>query len=252
MEKVSRPPRHYHLAIPLGGYCEIIMLIPNLTLDNSALLVIDVINSCAQRKYEDSARNIHFNKIRQMVPALSAFITSFKQLGGRVILTTTVPWQESFLPGNINELYRNNAEARYWSQDTTGHAERFYQIPTDGALVITKNSYDAFGNEDLIHALEDMHVRYVVVAGVFGDGCVMASICCGFSKGYHLIIAKDLIETTDDDARQTLQQRLKQRTWPLMYGTTIESRQILAAFSPKKPGVANNTGSDGQRQRRWW
>jgi len=188
------------------------MIIPDLTPDNSALLVIDVITSCTHRKYEDLARNIHYNKIGQMIPTLSAFITSYKQLGGRVILTTTVPWQETYLPENINELYRNNAEARYWSQDSTGHAERFYQIPTDGALVFTKNSYDAFANEDLIHALVDMHIQYVIVAGVFGDGCVMASICGGFSKGYHLIIAKDLIETTDDEARQMLQQHLKQRT----------------------------------------
>jgi nicotinamidase-related amidase len=69
------------------------------------------------------------------------------------------------------------------------------------------------------------------VAGIFGDGCVMASICGGFSRGYHLIIAKDLIETTDDDGRQMLQQQLKNTTWPLMYGTTIESQQILSTFS---------------------
>ncbi len=224
----------------LVGYGEIVMKIPDLAPGNSALLVIDVINSCAQRKYEDLARNIHYDKIRRMIPALSAFITSYKQLGGRVILTTTVPWQESYLPENINELYRNNVDARYWSQDTTGHPERFYRIPTAGALVITKNSYDAFANEDLIRALKDMHVRDVIVAGIFGDGCVMASICGGFSKGYHLIIAKDLIETTDDAARQILQQQLKQRTWPLMYGMTIESQQILAAFSRGMPAVANS------------
>ena len=165
-----------------------------------------------------------------MIPALSNFITSYKHLGGRIILTTTVPWQESHLPENINELYRNNEVARYWLQDITGRAERFYQIPTEGALIFAKNSYDAFTNEDLIDALENMHVRYIIVAGVFGDGCVMASICGGFSKGYHLIIAKDLIETTDDEGRQMLQQQLKQRTWLLMYGTTTESQQILAAF----------------------
>jgi len=206
------------------------MIIPSLTLDNSALLAIDVINSCAHREFEDQSCNIHFNRIRQMIPALSNFITSYKHLGGRIILTTTVPWQESHLPENINELYRNNEVARYWLQDITGRAERFYQIPTEGALIFAKNSYDAFTNEDLIDALENMHVRYIIVAGVFGDGCVMASICGGFSKGYHLIIAKDLIETTDDDDRQMLQRQLKQRTWPLMYGTTIESQQILAAF----------------------
>jgi nicotinamidase-related amidase len=207
------------------------MIIPNLTPDNSALLVIDVINSCAHAEFEDPARNIHYKKIRSMVPALSVFITSYQRLGGKVILTTTVPWQEPYLPDNINELYRNDEKARYWSQDTSGRAEEFYEIPTDGALIIAKNSYDAFANEALIDALEDRHVRYVIMAGIFGDGCVMASICGGFSRGYHLIIAKDLIETTDDDGRQMLQQQLKDTTWPLMYGTTIESQRILSVLS---------------------
>lgn len=207
------------------------MKIPALTPDNSVILVIDVINSCAEVEFEDPLRNIHYSRIRGMVPALSDFITSYKQLGGKVILTTTVPWQESHLPENINELYRNNEDARYWSQDSSGRAERLYQIPADGAFVYAKNSYDAFTNEDLVHALEEMHIRYVIVAGIFGDGCVMASICGGFSKGYRLVIAKDLIETTDDENRQMLQKQLKERTWPLMYGTTIESGQIMDAVS---------------------
>lgn len=203
------------------------------TLDNSVLLVIDVINSCAHKEYEDMGRGIHYNKIRRMIPSLSSFITSFKQLGGKVILTTTVPWQEQHLPDNINELYRNNPKARYWSRDTNGHAEQFYRIPTDGVTIFTKNSYDAFTNEDLVNALAELQVRYIVVAGVFGDGCVLATICGGFSKGYHLIIAQDLIETTDDEERQTFQQYLKQRMWPLMYGTTVESCHILAVFSQR-------------------
>jgi nicotinamidase-related amidase len=207
------------------------MTFPNLTLQNSVFLVIDVINSCAQREFEDPARNIHYNKIRQMIPALSSFITSFKRLGGRVILTTTVPWQEPYLPDNINELYRNNAKARYWSQDTTGCAEQFYDIPTDGATVVVKNSYDAFTNRDLVNLLEVLHIRYIIVAGIFGDGCVMASICGGFSKGYHMVMVGDLIETTDDEDRQAFQQFLKQRMWPLMYGTTVKSDELLAAFS---------------------
>ena len=205
------------------------------TLDNSVLLVIDAINSCAHRAYEDPERGIHYNKIRQMIPSLSSFITSFKQLGGRVILITTVPWQEQYLPDNINELYRNNPEARYWSRDTDGHAEQFYRIPADGVMVFAKNSYDAFTNEDFVNALEEMHVRTIIVTGVFGDGCVLATICGGFSRGYHFIIARDLIETTDDEERQAFQRYLKQRTWPLMYGTTVESHHILEALQLSRP-----------------
>jgi nicotinamidase-related amidase len=203
------------------------------TLSNTALLVIDVINSCADEKYEDEERDIHYGKIRQMVSSLSSFITSYKQLGGTVILVTTVPWQEQYLPDNINELYRNDERARYWSRDTGGHGERFYEIPTDGAMIFTKNSYDAFTSNDLVSTLEKKHIRYIIVTGVFSDGCVLATICGGFSMGYHFIIAKDLIETPDDKDRQVMQQHLKGTLWPLMYGTTVESSVILSAFSAR-------------------
>lgn len=219
------------------------MIPKSATLDNTVLLVVDVINSCAHVDYEDPQRNIYYHKIRQMVPSLAAFTTRFRQLGGRVILTTSVPWQEPYLPDNINELYRNDPHARYWSEDSTGEAEQFYGIPTEGARVFAKNSYDAFTHEGLVQALHEMGTRYVIVAGIFGDGCVLATICGGFSRGYHFIIARDLIETTDDEERQALQRYLKDRMWPLMYGATVDAEEILAAFSPGKTSEILGTGS---------
>jgi nicotinamidase-related amidase len=207
------------------------MIPDSATLQNSALLVVDVNNFCAAEDYEDPQRHIHYGRIRRMVPSLASFITAYRRLGGTVLLVTSVPWQERYLPDNINELYRNDEMARYWSEDTSGRAEEFYGIPTEGALIFTKPSYDAFTCPDLVDALDERGIRYLIVAGLFSDGCVLATICGGFSRGYHFIIAKDLIETTDDEDRQAMQKRLKERLWPLMYGPTLESHAILAAFS---------------------
>ena len=207
------------------------MIPTSATLKNSALLVVDVINSCAAEEYEDQARDIPYGRIRRMVPLLSSFIAAYRRLGGTVMLVTSVPWQERYLPDNINELYRNDETARYWSEDTSGRGEQFYHIPTEGALIFTKPSYDAFTCQALVDTLSQRGIRYLIVAGLFGDGCVLATICSGFSRGYHFIIAKDLIETTDDEDRQAIQKHLRERVWPLMYGPTLESRAILAAFS---------------------
>jgi nicotinamidase-related amidase len=207
------------------------MIPSSATLQNSALLVVDVNNFCAAEDYEDPQRHIHYGRIRRMVPSLASFITAYRRLGGTVVLVTSVPWQERYLPDNINELYRNDEMARYWSEDTSGRAEEFYGIPTEGALIFTKPSYDAFTCPELVDALDERGIRYLIVAGLFGDGCVLATICGGFSRGYHFIIAKDLIETTDDEDRQAMQKRMKERLWPLMYGPTLESRAILATFS---------------------
>lgn len=205
-------------------------MLDRLNLKNSALIVIDVINSCAHPDYEDAERYIHFKKIREMVPRLAEFMAGYRSLGGRVILTTTVPWREPFLPENINRLYRQSEQARYWSEDESGRAEQLYGIESDGATVIVKDSYDAFACEELLHTLGQLDAPTLIVAGIFADGCVEASICGGFSRGFNLVIASDLIETTDDAQRQQLQELLKQRTWPLMYGPTLPSSEILAAL----------------------
>jgi nicotinamidase-related amidase len=66
-----------------------------------------------------------------------------------------------------------------------------------------------------------------IPAGVFGDGCVHSTIQGGFSAGYNFVILKDLIETTDDKTRQKLQKLLKEYTWPVMFGETINSKKFF-------------------------
>jgi nicotinamidase-related amidase len=207
------PPRR---ALPAGA-----------TPGNTALLVVDVMNACAHERHEDPGRGIRFSRIRAMVPRLAAFVEAFRGLGGAVLLVKSVPWQERFLPDNLNELYREDAGARYWSADRSGHAEQLYGLPEEGAEVFTKCSYDAFTCAELVAALERRRIRYVIVAGVFGDGCVLATICGGFARGYRLVMAADLIETTDDPGRQAVQAHLKARTWPQMYGATLDGAEIL-------------------------
>jgi len=56
---------------------------------------------------------------------------------------------------------------------------------------------------------------------------VHATIQGGFSAGFSFIILKDLIETTDLRVRQELQGLLKQYTWPVMFGKTIDSKDFF-------------------------
>ena len=82
-------------------------------------------------------------------------------------------------------------------------------------------------NPELGNYLTEHKIKYVVIAGVFGDGCVSATIQGGFSAGYNFIILKDLIETTDSKTRQKIQRLLKEYSWPIMYGKTINSKDFF-------------------------
>lgn len=211
-------------------------LYPTMKTTNTALVVIDFINSCAHEKCEIPEWNIHFSKIRAMAPKMNAFLNDYRErINENVILVKTTPWQPEYLPENLNELYQHNPAARYYTQDKSGFAEEFYSIkPQSTDTIFEKNTYDAFADGKLSKTLEDKGVKYLIITGIFGDGCVMASINGAFSAGFRLVILEDLIETTDKENRQAMLSALKADTWPLMYGHTQPSDEFLKLWRDKK------------------
>lgn len=203
----------------------------NMSKENTALLVIDVINSCAHEKCEEPDWHIHFSKIRDMVPHLEKFTEDYRnKIGGMVVFVKCTPWRKEYLAENINELY-SDPDASYYSDDTSGFPEEFYEVvPQEGDLVIEKNHIDAFTNPELDQKLKEKGIRYLIVTGIFTDGCVLATVNGGFSKGYNFVVLKDLIETTDSDTRQKLQQLLKEYTFPVLYGKTMTSQEFLDSW----------------------
>jgi nicotinamidase-related amidase len=194
---------------------------------NTALLVIDPVNSCVSEKCESPDLNIHFSKIRQMLPKLNRFIGEFRKINKNIFFANITPWTKDHLADNLNELY-TDPRAQYYSDDTTGFDEQFAtNKPENTDAIYTKNTYDIFSNTSFICELEKRGIQYLIVTGIFSDGCVLASVISGFSKGYNFIILKDLIETTDVEKRQQLQQLLTDYTFPVMYGRTITSMELL-------------------------
>lgn len=199
--------------------------------DNTALLVIDPVNSCAHERCETPGRNIRFSKIRLMLPKLAKFISDYrKRVGGLVVFTTITPWNKENLPENMNRLYED-PKATYYSDDTSGFDEKFYDVvPEKDDLVIAKNTYDAFSNKEMATHFEKSGFKYIVMTGIFTDGCVLASVVSGFARGYNFVILKDMIETTDDPVRQKLQEFLVSYTFPVMYGKTATAREFLESW----------------------
>lgn len=196
---------------------------------NTALVIIDPVNSCAHEDCETPEWDIRFSKIRQMLPRLNDFVKEYREkIGGLVVITTITPWMKEYLPENIQELY-TDPEATYYSEDTSGFDEKFHTVEVvDSDFVIAKNTYDVFANDDFVEKLKEKGIKYIIMTGIFTDGCVLASVASGFSKGYNFVILKDLIETTDVDTRQQLQKLLIEFTFPKLYGRTLLSSELLA------------------------
>lgn len=196
-----------------------------MTSRNTALLVIDIVNGCCNKKCEDSGTT--FKKIHTMVPKLKTFIEDFRKTDCKIIFTKITPWTKKYLPDNIQILY-TDPEATYYSDDTSGFPEEFYDIkPAKQDIIVTKNTYDTFADQKFRKILKKNGIKFLVVAGVFTDGCVLATICGGFQAGYNFVILKDMIETTDITIRQELSECLKKYTFPVLYGKTMTSKEFI-------------------------
>lgn len=194
-------------------------------------MVIDVINHCCHQKSEVKKWGITYRKIRKMVPKLKIFISKYRKLTKQsVIYVNCVKWDESSVAPNIRKLYEDS-KCNYYTKDKTRFGEGFYQVkPEKNDIIITKNSYDAFTNPDLEKILKNKKIENIIMTGVFGEGCVNATIQNGFSRGYNFVMLKDLIETMDDKEKQQLLWLIKKYTWPLLYGPTVTSKQFMKIF----------------------
>ncbi len=203
-------------------------LYADMTPKNTALVVIDPVNSCADERCETPEWKISFNKIREMLPKLELFLQRYRrEIGGLVVIANLTPWTKENLPENVNELY-TDPDAIYYSDNTDGFDEKFYAVkPESTDLIFTKNSYSVFADGKLLADLKTRGIKYVIMTGVFTDGCVLASIVDGFSHGLNFVILKDLIETTDVPERQELQKLLIKFTFPRLYGKAITSEELL-------------------------
>ncbi len=196
--------------------------------DNTALIIIDVVNSCVHEKCETPEWNIRFSKIREMVPKLKDFIEDYrKTVQGEVVFVNLSPWNKEHLRDNMNELY-TDPDVVYYSEDKTGFDEEFYQIkPKEGDIIITKNTYDAFSQTELEETLKKKGIQYLIMTGVFTGGCVLSTVVVGFSLGFNFVMLKDLIEATDSEENQRISKDLKNRVFPYLYGKTIDSKELL-------------------------
>lgn len=197
-------------------------------LENSVLIIIDVINSCCSEKCEIKKWDISYKNIRKMIPRLEKFIINYKAITKRpVIYIKTTPWRKEFLTDNLIELYKD-PNCEYYSKDKTGYSEKFYLLkPKTSDYILEKNTYDAFTNKQLELILKKLNAKQIIITGVFADGCVNSTIINGFSKGYNFIILEDLVETTDKKERQKIKNLLIKNTWRYMYGKIETSDSLL-------------------------
>jgi len=188
------------------------------------LVIIDTVKGCCNKQYEIPEWDIHFQKTRKKLPRINSFAEKHRDHGGQVIWIKPTPWTRENLPDNINKLYDENPNATFYVKDNIDEYSEFPEtIKVDERdIILEKNNYSAFTNPKLSGYLQDGYL----IAGVYADGCVNATIVEGWSKGYFTYILGDLVESMDSDSKQNQKNMLLNYSWPYMYGHVINSKDL--------------------------
>lgn len=194
------------------------------------LIVVDVMNDCCSERFERREINITFHRIRQMTPRLVKFTDNYRKLGGKIIWVRSTPWRKQYLPKNINRLYRENPEATFYTEHNVKESVEFYDgvNPREPDEIFVKNTYSAFANTHLRNLFKKHQWYAYLLAGVFAEACVNATLIDSFSRGLFTVVLSDLVETMDDKEQQAHKRHLLTHQWPLMYGHVMTSTKFLS------------------------
>jgi nicotinamidase-related amidase len=192
------------------------------------LMVIDVQNTTISKEYEIPEWNIRYQKCRDRVVNIERLVRFFRERHLPVIHILTTEWTQKFLPWNIQKLYDENPDARFYHE---GLSESIIK-PFNTELVIRKNMPSAFGGTDYIEEnyLYNLLVpmRHITICGFYSTGCVHETIIEGFNRHKLFFnIVQDCCETFDAPESQTFQNMLFTRHFNYMNGHVIQLSDIL-------------------------
>jgi len=108
------------------------------------------------------------------------------------------------------------------AKDSSG-AELFIE-PVVGSSVIAKYRYDIWQSTEFIQYLEAKNIDAVIICGVELSHCVLYAIIGAAERGYHYLVAKDLVSGQDsgDETYNKAVRDFMQLTHPRRYTTSEE------------------------------
>ena len=168
--------------------------------DKAALLVIDIQKGDLVRD-SHSEYGIKYPHIVEywntrisdfVIPNTSKLISFFRELGSPVIYT-----RNGAITPNGKEMAKR---LRKFTKDTPFRGKDSYEIadqirPVENELVIDKLTSGAFNFSILDHALRNMKVEDIVIAGILTDMCVLGTARVASELGYNSVISEDACAT---------------------------------------------------------
>jgi len=169
-----------------------------LRLDEAALVVIDMTKQQASRDHGLCRRLIdegfedeldyYLDRIEHTVtPAIARLADGFRRLGASVTYTRCA----SLVGDGSDQTARHRAIGLVAGLDSEDSEFLLELAPQPGDIVLNKTGSSVFNSTNYEHLLRNMHVKTLVVSGIFTNSCVEGTIRDAGDLDFQVLMAED-------------------------------------------------------------
>lgn len=190
----------------------------------TALLVIDIQNDyCSEKGKIAKLRKLDINPVKKNIPKLIEFTETAKNFNLPIIFTRMIEDPKYMKQNAKIKIKSSKVPISLCSPKTWGF--EYYKIrPKKGDIKIIKKSYDAFSNPKLENFLKKRKIKNLIITGVYTAVCVDTTLRTGFTKGYNIIVPKDLVSMVKE---KLYQHNAAIDVWSTIFAHVANSKDIV-------------------------
>jgi maleamate amidohydrolase len=166
-----------------------------------------------------------------MVIANAQMLLDGARRNGLAIFHAAYKRDFSRVPPRVFEPVAKDGAPRF-SDSTNPATEICNEVaPLPGETVITKNDASAFCEGDLLPALRGAGIEWLIVAGVWSEACVAATVRDAIAAGFRVLLVKDACGSGTEAMHETAILNLANRLYGGAVADTARACAMMAGKS---------------------
>lgn len=190
---------------------------------HTAVLVIDIQNDyCSSSGGIAKQFGFNMSSLQKTVPKIIDFVEKARTKGLPIIFFQMIE-NPKYMAENAKLKV---GDWSFCSPNTEGYD--YYQIkPQKSDHQLVKKTYDAFSNPELEQILKSENIENLIILGGYTAVCVDTTIRSGFTRGYHIVVPKDLVGMPEE---QMYQHKAALDVWEIIFAHIVNSNEILSEW----------------------
>lgn len=193
----------------------------------TAILVIDVQNDyCSDSGKIAKERKFDLSPVQKIVYPLINFV-DFSRRKNIPIIFIRIVEDHNFMAENAKIIFQHSGNPLDLCTPNSKGFEYYKIKPLKNDLEIIKYSYDAFSVPELDRFLKKQKIKNLILTGVYSAYCVDTTLRSAFTKGYNIIVPKDLVAMPKEKAGL---HRSVIKIWKSFFAHVVDLDEIIDAI----------------------